>query len=125
MLAIVPPVTKPATVVSGRPKRSISQRCATCSSTAATGDAVKAPAFWSHAVASQAAATVTGCEPPMTKPKNLGPADAIVAGEPASSRSAMTRSGSSGCSGSRSSKRSSAARASGSGATLRSGSPLR
>ena len=39
----------------------------------------------------------TGSEPPMTKPKNRGPAEAIVAGEPASSSSAITRSGSEGC----------------------------
>ena len=36
-LAIVPPVTKPATDVDGRPRSSTSQRCATCSSVAATG----------------------------------------------------------------------------------------
>ncbi len=124
-LAIVPPVTKPATVVDGRPKSSTSQRCATCSSVAATGEAVKAPAFWSHAVASQSAATATGCEPPMTNPKNLGPAVAMVAGEPASSSNAITRSGSEGPAGSASSKRSRPMSASTSGATLRSGSSLR
>ena len=124
-LAIVAPVTKPATVVEGRPKSSTSQRCATCSSVAATGEAVKAPAFWSHAAASQSAATATGCDPPMTKPKNLGPAEAMVAGEPTSSSSAITRSGSEGWSGSGSSKRSSPMSASASGATRRSGSSRR
>ena len=79
-------------------------------------------AFWSQAAASQFAATATGNEPPITKPKNLGPAVATVAGDPASSSRAMTRSGSSGPSGSGSSKRSSPASASASGATRRSGS---
>jgi hypothetical protein len=37
------------------------------------------------AVASQFAATVAGNEPPMTNPKNRGPADAMVAGEKYSS----------------------------------------
>ena len=124
-LATVAPVTKPATVVGGRPKSSTSQRCVTCSSLAATGEAVKAPPFWSHAAASQSAATATGCDPPMTKPKNLGPADAIVAGEPASSSRAITRSGSSGPSGSASSKRSRPASASTSGLTARSGNSCR
>ncbi len=85
-------MTNPATVVCGRPKRSTSHRCATCSSVAATGEAVNAPAFWSQAVASHEAATVTGIAPPMTKPKKRGPAVAVVAGEPTSSSRAMTRS---------------------------------
>ena len=48
-----------AAAVRGRAGRAArrSQRCATCSSAAATGEAAKAPAFWSHAVASQLAAT--------------------------------------------------------------------
>ena len=38
------------------------------------------PVFWSHAVASQFAASDTGSAPPMTKPKKRGPAMPIVAG---------------------------------------------
>ena len=86
---------------------------------------MNAPAFWSHAVASQLAATATGSDPPMTKPKNRGPAEAMVAGEPASSSSAITLSGSDGPSGSCSSNRSSPMIASTSGATPRSGSSRR
>ena len=41
--------------------------------------------FWSQAVVSQFAATVTGMEPPITKPKKRGPAIATDAGEPISS----------------------------------------
>jgi hypothetical protein len=38
-------------------------------SLAATGDVTDNPAFWSHAPASQFAASATGNEPPMTNPK--------------------------------------------------------
>ena len=37
--------------------------------TAATGEATNSPAFWSHAPASQLAASVAGSAPPMTNPK--------------------------------------------------------
>ena len=40
------------------------------------------PGHWSHAPASQFAASVAGSDPPVTKPKNRRPATAVVAGEP-------------------------------------------
>ena len=54
---------------------------------------MKSPVFWSHAVASQFAASAAGREPPMTKPKKRGPAIPIVAGDPTSSSIRITSSG--------------------------------
>src|SRR5205807_2485117 len=80
----------------------------TCSSLAPIGEHTTSPAFWSQADASQLAATVTGREPPVTKPKYRRPAEATVAGEPSSSSSASTRSGLEARSGSGPSNRASA-----------------
>ena len=77
------------------------------------------PVFWSQAVASQLAATVTGNAPPMTKPKKREPAMAMVAGEPRRSSSAITSPASLPASGSDVSNPSSAATAAGAGATAR------
>ena len=38
------------------------------------------PAFWSHAETSQSAPSAAGSEPPVTKPKNRGPAEATRPG---------------------------------------------
>jgi hypothetical protein len=63
------PVTKPLDTPSGSPSSSTSQPDATCSSAAATGEVTTENAFWSHAVASQSAATAAGSALPKTKPK--------------------------------------------------------
>jgi hypothetical protein len=83
------------------------------------GEVTTRPAFWSHAVASQFAATVTGSAPPMTNPKKRPLAEAIVASEPISSSSATTASAVDSCSGNACSKSASAASASLAGATER------
>ena len=67
--AIVAPVTNAVVVPSGRPSRSRSQPDATRSRCAPTGEPATMPAFWSHAPASQLAASVAGVAPPITKPK--------------------------------------------------------
>ncbi len=59
------------------------------------GEVQRKQAFWSHAVASQPAATVAGRAPPMTSPKYRPPAVATVAGEPISSSRRTTSSASS------------------------------
>ena len=69
MFAPCAPVTKPLETPSGSPSTSTSQSAATCSSAAATGDSTTEKPFWSHAVASQSAATAAGSALPMTKPK--------------------------------------------------------
>ena len=91
--AMVAPVTNAPPHPAGSPSTSSSQRRETSSRTAAIGVATKSPAFWSHAAASQLAASAAGSEPPITKPKNRGPAIAMVAGEPTSSSMRMTSSG--------------------------------
>ena len=76
--------------------------------------------FWSQALASQPAAWATGSVPPVTNPKYLGPALAIVAGEPISSSSASTSAGSRPDAGSGKSSSRRALTASADGATGRS-----
>src|SRR6185437_11140411 len=123
--AIVAPVTKAPPQSGGNLKRSSSQRKATCSSCAVAGVGVKRPEFWSHAPASQFAASVTGKAPPITKPKKRGPAIAIVAGEQISSSRLITCSGGVGFSLSGWSSIASLATASAGGATRRSSRPSR
>ena len=89
------------------------------------GELTIRPAFWSHAPASQFAATVTGSAPPTTKPKYRPPAEATVAGEPRSSRSARTASGSVGSFGSGPPKSARREMADAVGDTRRSSSPRR
>ena len=60
---------------------------------AAIGVAAKSPAFWSQADASQLAPSAAGSAPPITKPKNRGPAIPMVAGDPKSSSIRMTSAG--------------------------------
>jgi hypothetical protein len=84
-LATVAPVTKAPPHSGGNRRTSSNQRSATCSSVAVPGVARCNALFWSHAEASQLAASATGSEPPITKPKKRGPAIPMVAGEPISS----------------------------------------
>lgn len=57
--------------------------------------ATPSPASWSHAPASQFAASVTGSDPPITNPKYRPPALATVAADPTRSRVASCSSASS------------------------------
>jgi len=97
----------------------------TSSSAAPIGQIADMPASWSHAPASQCAASAAGKVPPTTKPKKRPPAVAVVAGEPISSSTARTVEGSVGPSGSGSSKTASRPRASGDTATPRVSRPAR
>ncbi len=124
-LAIVAPVTKLAAQSCGRPNSSQSQRLDTFSSAAIAGVTSFIAEFWSQAVASQFAATVTGMEPPITKPKKRGPAIATDAGEPISSSRASVSASSRPSPDSASSKPAVAVIASGVGATRRSASDSR
>ncbi len=67
--AICAPVVSPTPDSGGRPSRSSSQPQATSSATAAAGEETALNAFWSHADASQSAASAAGSAPPVTKPK--------------------------------------------------------
>ena len=53
----------------GSPSSSSSQPHATSSTTDAAGEETALNAFWSHADASQSAASAAGTAPPVTKPK--------------------------------------------------------
>ena len=66
---MVAPLVKPTAHSRGKPNRSSSHAAAAVSSAAATGDMTSRQAFWSQAAASVAAPSVTGSEPPVTKPK--------------------------------------------------------
>ncbi|MCY1236143.1 hypothetical protein D9M72_487860 [compost metagenome] len=68
-LAIVAPVTKPTSAVSGKPSRSRNQCPAAASITAVAGVAARRNEFWSQALTSQSAAMAAGRVPPMTQPK--------------------------------------------------------
>jgi hypothetical protein len=65
----VAPVTNAAPQVGGRPKISSSQRRVMASRYTVAGEMACKALFWSQAPASQLAASPTGSEPPMTKPK--------------------------------------------------------
>ena len=58
------------------------------------------PAFWSHADVSQSAASAAGSEPPITNPKNRGPALAMSPPSALAASASTTATGSSPCSGS-------------------------
>ena len=60
---------------------------------------VRSPAFWSHAVVSQSAASAAGWVPPMTNPKNRPDGIAVSPGSHASASRSMTSTGSVGPSG--------------------------
>ncbi len=124
-LATVAPVTKAPPVPAGRPVMSTSQRSATCSRCAVPGVTAYRAQFWSHAPASQFAASVTGSEPPMTKPKKRGPAIAMVAGATTRSSKSSVAAASPGPSGRGSSSTDSAAVAAADGATARPASESR
>ena len=71
------PVVNPTLTPAGNPNRSASQAPATSSATAAAGPMTYSPAFWSHAEVSQSAPSAAGSDPPITNPKNRGPALAM------------------------------------------------
>ena len=91
VLAICPPVTKPMPVPSGKLNNSRSQPSTVSSTTAAAGDSTKRPAFWSHALVSQSAASAAGTLPPMTKPKKRGPPVATMPGSALRASASTTR----------------------------------
>jgi hypothetical protein len=118
-LAMVAPVTKAPPQASSRSRSSRNHRRDTISRAEPTGDPAHSPVFWSQAPASQLAASVAGSVPPMTKPKNLPPAEATVAGEPRRSSCSSIVSGSQPFCGRGTSNLSRLATASGAGATGR------
>ena len=67
-LDIVAPVAKPTALPAGSPSRSSSQLLATSSTAEYAGVTSRMPAFWSHALVSQSAASAAGWLPPMTIP---------------------------------------------------------
>ena len=67
--AICAPVVSPAPDSAGSPSRSSSQPQATSSTTDAAGEETALKPFWSHAEASQSAASAAGSAPPVTNPK--------------------------------------------------------
>ena len=66
---MVAPLTNTASVAAGSPSSSTSQDRVTRCRRAATGLITGSAAFWSHAVASQPAASAAGSVPPVTNPK--------------------------------------------------------
>ncbi len=68
-LAIWAPVTIPTLAPAGRPSSDSTQSSTTSSTTEAAGEPTHMCAFWSHADASQSAASAAGSAPPVTKPK--------------------------------------------------------
>ncbi len=124
-LAMVAPLTKAAPQPAGMSSSSTSQRCATSSRREAMGLVGKRTAFWSHAPASQLAASAAGRQPPCTNPKKRPPALATVAGDPMRSRRSNTASGSAGPSARGSSKTVKQSNACREGATGRPSSPRR
>ena len=66
---MVAPVTNAAPASAGRSSTSSTHPIATRSSAAPTGELTSLKAFWSHAAASQLAASDAGSAPPVTKPK--------------------------------------------------------
>ncbi len=97
MFASCAPVTKPTDAGSGIPSSSLSQPPATSSAAAAAGDSTGLNAHWSHPEASMSAAVAAGSAPPMTNPKNRGPALDIRPPSAASTRSWSTSDGAVGC----------------------------
>src|SRR5467141_602529 len=100
VLAICPPVTIPIPVPAGSPNSPVNQAITVSSTTAAAGESTKRPAFWSHALVSQSAPTAAGRLPPITKPKNRGPAVPTNPGSARFASSSITRPAGSPCSGS-------------------------
>src|SRR6267143_16038 len=100
VLAIWPPVTIPIPVPEDSPNSSVNQPITVSSTTAAAGESTNRPAFWSHALVSQSAPTAAGRLPPITKPKNRGPAVPTNPGSARFASSSITRPAGSPCSGS-------------------------
>ena len=88
---MVPPVTNPTALPAGqaragrapRPRRRPRPRCA-------AGVTVRSPAFWSHALVSQSAASAAGWVPPITNPKNRPDGIAVSPGSQASASRSTT-----------------------------------
>jgi hypothetical protein len=78
----------------GRCIRSSSQCAAIVSTAAAVGAATWLVAFWPQAAASQSKATPTGCEAPITQPKNRGSVTGCNPGALRETNSSMTANGS-------------------------------
>ncbi len=68
-LAICAPVTSPTLAPDGSPSSESTQSSTTSSTTDAAGEPTHMWAFWSHAEASQSAASAAGSAPPVTNPK--------------------------------------------------------
>ena len=90
VLAACAPVTKPTLAPAGSPSNSLSQPPATSSAIAADGDVAALNATWSQPAAMMSAAVAEGSAPPMTKPKNRGPAVATNPGSAAAISSFST-----------------------------------
>ena len=69
----------------GSPTSSRSQSSATVSAASAKRDEARTNAFWSSRDTTQSAASAAGVEPPITKWKNRGPAEAVEVAIPTSS----------------------------------------
>ena len=80
---IVAPVTKPTPLAAGSPSRSSSHADAMSSSAEQVGVTSRSPAFWSHALTNQSAASPAGWVPPTTKPKNRPDGIAVSPASPA------------------------------------------
>ena len=121
--AIVAPVVKPTLTPDGSPNRSASHAPATSSATAAAGPMTYRPAFWSHALVSQSAASAAGRLPPITNPKKRGPAVAMSPPSALAARASTTSTGSWPASGSGPPNRRRSSSSGTVGATGRSGRP--
>ncbi len=87
------PVVMPKDACGGSPSASLSQAPTTSSTSAAAGDVTPLNAVWSQPVVRTSAHVAASSDPPTTKPKYRGPADAISAGSTAVTSSSITVSG--------------------------------
>jgi hypothetical protein len=99
-LAIVAPVVNETAASLGRPSRSRNHVPAVSSRATTPGVGDRMPAFWSHALTSQSAASAAGRVPPMTHPKNRPDWIAMSPGSTVRTMSSTTSVGSLGASGS-------------------------
>ena len=99
-MAIVAPVVNETAASAGRPRRSRNQVPAVSSRATTPGVGERIPAFWSHALTSQSAASAAGSVPPMTHPKNRPDWIAISPGSVARAICSTTAVGAVGPSGS-------------------------
>ena len=90
MFAACPPVTNPTDADDGSPRISFSHPPATSSNARAAGDIASLKAHWSQPAARTSATSAASTEPPVTKPKYLGPADVVNPGDAAATSSSIT-----------------------------------